>query len=119
MNKTAVKCPHKRYPEQYYKRLWMNKDLYTGLQVIAKAESISIKKIAEWMVEYGIARYDFREWQKQLLLEEDAARSGAYVERSPYLQEMDKLAKANGLEWINKIQRKYPRTHTGMQKETE
>jgi hypothetical protein len=115
---TAVKGPHKRYPEQYYKRLWINKDLYAGLQVIAKAESVSIKKIAEWMVEYGIARYDFKEWQQQVRREEAAARSGAYVERSPYLREMDKLARTNGLGWIKKIQRKYQRTHTGIQKES-
>ncbi len=109
----AVKGPHKRFPEQYYKRLWLNKDLYTGLQVIAKAEGVSIKKIAEWLVEYGIARYDYREWSEQAEREENAKLTGQYVERSPYLQEMDKLARTNGLDWIKRIQRKYiPRTQT-------
>ena len=103
----AVKGPHKRFPEQYYKRLWLNKDLYTGLQVIAKAEGVSIKKIAEWMVEYGIARYDYREWRDHADREEKAKLTGQYVERSPYLQEMDKLAGTNGLDWIKRIQRKY------------
>jgi hypothetical protein len=104
-----VKGPHKRYPETYYKRLWISKDLYAGLQLIARVEEASIKKIAEWFLEYGIARYDYREWKDQTARDEKAEDQGISAERSPYLQEMDKLAKANGLEWIKKIQHKYDR----------
>lgn len=103
-----AKGPNKRYPETYYRRLWISKDLYTSLQVIAKVEEASIKKIAEWFLEYGIARYDYREWQDQNARDEEAEDRGMTAERSPYLQEMDKLARAHGLEWINKIHRKYP-----------
>jgi len=107
----AVKGPHKRFPDAYYKRLWLNKDLYSGLTIIAKAEGVSIKKISEWFLEYGIARYDYREWQEQTERDKEAEQEGLRTERSPYLQEMDKLAKTNGLNWIDKIHRKYIRTH--------
>jgi len=58
-------------------------------------------------LEYGIARYDYREWHEYSEREKDAEQDGVQVVRSPYLEEMDKLAQANGLDWINKIHRKY------------
>jgi len=102
-----AKGPNKKYPETYYRRLWISKDLYTGLQLIARVEGASIKKIAEWFIEYGLARYDYRECEEQEARNEEAENRGTLAQRSAYMQEMDKLARANGVDWIRKIQGKY------------
>jgi len=49
--------PHQRFPNAYYKSVYVSKDAYNGIERVASIEKISKKKAADVLIKIGISRY--------------------------------------------------------------
>jgi hypothetical protein len=48
---------HKRFPDAYYKQIFLTKPMFEGLEFLAKTERKSKKKMANELMELGIGYY--------------------------------------------------------------
>ena len=49
--------PRKRFPEQYYKTVWVDKNMFKGIELVSKIERISKKKAVRLILEAGFSKY--------------------------------------------------------------
>ncbi len=47
--------PRKRFPNQYYKTIWVDKNMYKAIQLVARIEEMSVKKAARMMLHAGFS----------------------------------------------------------------
>ena len=48
---------HQRFPDKYYKSVYINKELFNGIELVAMIEGISKKKAVELLLETGFSDY--------------------------------------------------------------
>jgi hypothetical protein len=49
--------PHTRYPDAYYGRVFFDKPMFEGIELIAKIERTTKKKAARLLIERGFSSY--------------------------------------------------------------
>ena len=49
--------PHQRFPNAYFKSVYVSKDVYSGIELVASIEKVSAKKAADMLIEVGISCY--------------------------------------------------------------
>ena len=49
--------PHKRFPNEYHKTVWLTKKMHTGVEIIARIEGISNKAATNMLIGFGISLY--------------------------------------------------------------
>ena len=86
--------PHNRYPDAYFKTIWVSSKMFAGIDWVAKFERISKVRAANRLLERG-----FRSWIAEKIKAEMAIRK---LEREPHLTrfvlELRKLAKERGMD---------------------
>ncbi|MFC2036198.1 hypothetical protein ACFLUJ_08805 [Chloroflexota bacterium] len=55
--KSRSSSPHKKFPDQYYKNVWLSKKLHNGIQIVSNIEGISNKAAVDMLLGSGISRY--------------------------------------------------------------
>ena len=61
---------HKRFPDAYYKQIFLDKPMFEGLEFLAKTERKSKKKMARELMELGIRRFmgdKIKEYNKRVI----------------------------------------------------
>ena len=48
---------HKRFPDEYYKSVYLSKKMFDGVELVARVENLSKKKAVEFLLETGFSRY--------------------------------------------------------------
>ncbi len=90
--------PHKRFPDEYHKTVWLTKKMHTGVEIIARIEGISNKAVTNMLIGSGISRYLAE------LLQRHAENLRLYGERA---EGADLIATLEGI----KVLRKYLAEH--------
>ena len=49
--------PHQRFPDAYYKSVYVSKDVYLGIEKVASIEKTSVKKATDELIEMGLRCY--------------------------------------------------------------
>ena len=49
--------PHQRFPNEYFKSVYISKDVYSGIELVAGIEKVSAKKAVDMLIEVGISCY--------------------------------------------------------------
>ena len=49
--------PHQRFPNEYFKSVYISKDVYSGIELVASIEKVSAKKAADMLIEVGMRCY--------------------------------------------------------------
>jgi hypothetical protein len=93
---------HTRYPDAYYGRIFFDKRMFDGIELVAKIERTSKKKAARQLIERGFSIY-MGEKVKEAIQNELAARE---LRQKPHLTrfvlELRKFAKERGMD-ISKL----------------
>ena len=49
--------PHQRFPDVYYKSVYVSKDVYSGVELVSKTEKTSVKQATDMLIKVGISCY--------------------------------------------------------------
>ena len=49
--------PRQRFPNAYFKSVYISKDVYSGIKLVASIEKVSAKKAADMLIKVGISCY--------------------------------------------------------------
>jgi pantoate kinase len=86
--------PRIRYPDAYYKPVWLDKKMFDGVAWVAKFERVTKKKATRMLLERGFSR-----WFNEKIKEDRALRE---LESKPHLTrfvlEYRKFAKEHGMD---------------------
>jgi hypothetical protein len=70
--------PKKRQPDEYYKRVWLPKSLYNGIEVVAKAYKLNIRQTILLFIAEGIKKH------MALLMQAENERRSELKAGAPY-----------------------------------
>ncbi|MFC1943078.1 hypothetical protein ACFLWO_00650 [Chloroflexota bacterium] len=49
--------PHQRFPSAYFKSVYISKDVYSGIELVASIEKTSVKQATDMLIKVGISCY--------------------------------------------------------------
>ena len=93
---------HQRLPDAYYKNVWFSKNMYEGIELVARIEKISNKKAAHLLIEDGFRKYIGQKMREAVRTEiaVDELRQKPHLTR--FVLELRKSAKERGMD-IKKV----------------
>jgi hypothetical protein len=84
--------PHARYPDMYYRNIWLNKQMFDGVELVGKIEHLSKKKAARLLIERGFRNYIGEKMKEAIAIEELRQKPKA----TRFILELRKFAKERG-----------------------
>jgi hypothetical protein len=86
--------PHKRFPVTYYKHIYLDKQMYDGIELVGAIERLSKKKAARLLLERGFSSYMGEKLKTEMAIRE--------LERKPHLTrfvlELRRFARERGMD---------------------
>ena len=86
--------PHILYPESYYRRVYFDKQMFDGIELVAKIERMTKKKAIRSIFERGFSSYMGEKLKTELAVRE--------LERKPratrFILELRRFAKQRGMD---------------------
>jgi predicted house-cleaning noncanonical NTP pyrophosphatase (MazG superfamily) len=89
--------PHTRYPDEYYGRVAFNKQMFDGIELIAKIERTTKKKAARLLLEEGFKNYIGQKLREDIKVEIAAEELRQKPEATRFIIELRKFAKERGM----------------------
>ena len=95
---------YQRYPDAYYRHVYISKPLYEGIELVARLERKSKKKAVDLLLEQGFSSYMGAKLKEHVKREQEIKELN--LKRHPYpsrfVKELRKFCKERGLD-ISKI----------------
>jgi hypothetical protein len=82
---------YQKYPDAYYKHVYISKNLYEGIELVAGMEHISKKQAARWILEAGFSSLMGKKLVEHI--EDEQRIKELNLERHPYLSRFARMAK--------------------------
>ena len=95
--KKSKLSPHRRFPHSYYKSVYISKDVYNGIELVAGIEKTSVKKMADMLLEVGIRYYVVNLMKQQGLNEMVKGEFNQNIQRN-FVRELIKYAEEQGID---------------------
>jgi len=92
--------PHQRFPNAYFKSVYVSEDVYNGIELVASIEKISVKKAADILLLSGISRYMAELLQRHaenLLLNRERSEGTALIATLDGIKEARKYLAEHGM----------------------
>ena len=89
---------HKLYPIAYYKRVYLSKPMFEGLEFIAAVERKSKIRMTNELMERGIKSYFGEKLGKYIEDDIEARKRGERATVTRFIRELRKLAKSKGMD---------------------
>jgi len=89
---------HTRYPDAYYKSIYFDKQMFDGIELVAKVERVTKKKAARLLMEEGIRSYAGKNLHEYI--KDDIADNKLRQQRTGtrLIRELRKFAKERGID---------------------
>ena len=89
---------HTRYPDAYYKSIYFDKQMFDGIELVAKVERVTKKKAARLLMEEGIRSYAGKNLHEYI--KDDIADNRFRQRRAitPFIRELRRFAKERGID---------------------
>jgi hypothetical protein len=94
--------PHARYPDTYYRNIWLNKQMFDGVELVGKIEKISKKQAAHLLIEAGFKYYIGEKIKEDIRNRLAAKELNRKVKLTRFVLEFRRFAKERGMD-ISKI----------------
>jgi hypothetical protein len=89
---------HTRYPDAYYKSIYFDKQMFDGIELVAKVERLTKKKAARLLMEEGFRNYISKGLHEYI--KDDIADNKLRQRRAiaPFIRELRRFAKERGVD---------------------
>jgi hypothetical protein len=86
--------PHTRYPDRYYRRVFFDKQMLEGIQLVSRIEKLSNRKAVRLILERGFSSYMGEKMKEAIAIEELRQTPKA----TRFILELRKFAKERGMD---------------------
>ncbi len=90
--------PQKRYPDAYYKHVYVSKPMFNGIELIARFEKISKKQAAHLLLEAGFKYYVGEKIRKDIEARTAAKKLNQKIQVSKFIMELEKYCREQGID---------------------
>jgi hypothetical protein len=90
--------PHKRYPDEYCERYWLNKVSVSAIKMVAFTTGSSKKHAGDYLIEQGVIRHYVNLFLQDRAEREAAEKRGEKYKADRVMRLFIKTAKENGID---------------------
>jgi hypothetical protein len=90
--------PHTLYPDRYYRRVFLDKQMFDGIQLVARMEKLSDRKAARLLLEKGFSKWMGEKFKEEHKIQTAARELQQKVKLTRFILELRRFARERGMD---------------------